>query len=765
MKMNKKFSKSVTLLLLGLTVAPAVIGGAKYFSSAEKVHAQEEYRVKNGTATVKPDGSKQTDGKIILNGAKEDQSIKNKQFMFYKIFNVVNAEHNESVNYTWNEKYKAITQKVIFDALTDSYKTSNKINTPADVSEYAAIDYMQSLNNNRVEGALTEQKREGRYSDFRYFVEDLKNAIRKSGVEGDKFVVDSPDEHNRMTVEGLSWGYYFVDEISTGDDVTNGQPGRTEDGRVTDGIHYASSLVLVNTVNKVAELTLKSDYPSIIKKIQEDDWNDKRNDHDKIGNEGWNDIGDYQIGQTIPYANDIRIPDMNGYHGYYFTIEDRMDKELTFHADKNNIKLVISKKGSDKKYTVQANEYNLHTVGTNVSKEVKEGKYPDNFDSTATFELEFEDLKAIVDREFPDFGHTAETQNATHNKHENNYDGLSMHVEYEATLNDLAAEKTGRPGFENDVRLIFSNDPDSTGGGKRKPGIPSVPPPDTPPGRQPKGKTPWDTVVAFTYRLNGNKVNTNNFSLKGAKFRIYEDEAMTKEIKVKKKPTTTTVKTKSQPDPHMLQGVQPVEGSFDGVDGSNKTKALDDNGKVIEPNAGKTTNLQSENDSPTKGVNEYIIIDKDSDTGAPSDPIESDEDGNFSIVGLDSDVYYIKEVEAPIGYRLLKDPIKVDVKATFTDKRNEYIKGDGATDKTLKALAAKANMTEFYHQIFKTGSADLHTKVENGIMEMKVVNETNEKLPVTGGQMIAILLALGAGVVTFTVYGVSKKVDVNEDQI
>ena len=105
------------------------------------------------------------------------------------------------------------------------------------------------------------------------------------------------------------------------------------------------------------------------------------------------------------------------------------------------------------------------------------------------------------------------------------------------------------------------------------------------------------------------------------------------------------------------------------------------------------------------------------------------------------------------------------MKATFTDKRNEYIKGDGATDKTLKALAAKANMTEFYHQIFKTGSADLHTKVENGIMEMKVVNETNEKLPVTGGQMIAILLALGAGVVTFTVYGVSKKVDVNEDQI
>ena len=758
-----RFSKATTLILLGATIAPAILGTISSKSDFTHRAYAQEYRVTNGQVTATPDGTGQTDGKIILEGAKQEQSIKNKQFMFYKIFNVVNAEFNESVNYTWNEKYKAITQKVIFDALTASYKTSNKINTPDDVSEYAAIDYMQSINNNRVEGALTDQKREGRYSDFRYFVEDLKNAIRKSGIEGDKYVVDSPDDDNTMTVSGLSWGYYFVDEISTGDDVSNGQPARTPDGRVTDGIHYASSLVLVNTVNNVATLKLKSDYPSIIKKIKEDDWNDGRNGHDQIGNEGWNDIGDYQIGQTIPYQNDISIPDMNGYHGYYFTIEDKMDKELTFHADKSKIKLVINKKGG-KSYTVKDDEYHLHTTGTNVSAQVKEGEFPDNFDSNATFNIEFSDIKALIDREFPDFGKVAETANATHNSHENNYEGLSMNVEYEATLNDLAADKTGRPGFENDVRLIFSNDPDSTGGGKRKPGIPSVPPPDTPPGRQPKGKTPWDTVVAFTYRLNGNKVNTNNFALKGAKFRIYKDVDMTQEIKVKKKPATTTVADKTQKDPRMLEGIQPVEGSKDGPAGSNTTRALDDSGKVIEPNAGTTTNIQSNNDSPTKGVNEYIITDKDSDTGAASDPIESDADGNFSIVGLDSDVYYIKEVEAPIGYRLLKDPIKVDVKATFTDKRNEYIKGDGATDKTLKALAARADMTEFYHQIFKTGNADLHTDVQNGIIETKIVNETNEKLPVTGGQMLAILAAMGLGITTFTIYGVTaRKVTKEED--
>lgn len=739
---RSKFSKATTLILLGATIAPAVLGILTTRQDfAQRVHAQE-YRVTDGRVTATPDGSGQTNGKIVLEGAKQDQSIKNKQFMFYKIFNVVNAEFNESVNYTWNEKYKAVVQKVVFDKLSAAYKTANKINSFTDVSEYAAIDYMQSLNNNRVEGALTNQKLEGRYSDFRYFVEDLKNAIRQANIEGDKYVVDSPDAQNTMTVEGLSWGYYFVDEISTGDDVSNGQPARTADGRVTDGIHYASSLVLVNTVNNVATLKLKSDYPSIVKKIKEDDR------HDEIGNEGWNDIGDYQIGQTIPYENDISIPDMNGYHGYYFTIEDKMDKELTFHADKSKIKLVISKKGG-KSYTVQANEYNLHTTGTNVSADVKEGQFPTNFDPAATFNIEFTDIKALIDREFPDFGKVAETANETHKGYENNYEGLSMHVEYEATLNDLAADKTGRPGFENDVRLIFSNDPDSTGSGHDNP--------NTPPGNQPKGKTPWDTVVAFTYRLNGNKVNTNNFALKGAKFRIYKDEAMTQEIKVKKKPATTTVTDKTQKDPHSLEGTQTVEGSKEGPTGSNKTRALDDAGKVIEPNAGSTTNIQSNNDSPTKGVNEYIIIDKDSDTGAASDPIESDADGNFSIVGIDSDTYYIKEVEAPVGYRLLKDPIKVDVKATFTDKRNEYIKGDGATDKTLKALAARADMTEFYHQIFKTGNADLHTDAQSGIIETKIVNETNEKLPVTGGQMLAILAAMGLGITTFTIYGVTAR--------
>ena len=51
---------------------------------------------------------------------------------------------------------------------------------------------------------------------------------------------------------------------------------------------------------------------------------------------------------------------------------------------------------------------------------------------------------------------------------------------------------------------------------------------------------------------------------------------------------------------------------------------------------------------------------------------------------LDSGIYYLKETKAPVGYRPLLDPIVLNLEATFTDGRNIYVKGDGATDKTLQ---------------------------------------------------------------------------------
>lgn len=732
--MNNNFKRNMTKVAVGVTLlGPAVLGTVTSVFNATSAFA-DSYQATNGSVTVKPDGTGQTDGVITLNGSSSNQSIKNKQFVFYKVFNATNSKNNESVNYTFNEKYKAVVQEVVFGKLSDEYKTTNKIAKASDVSEYVAIDYIQSLNTHKVSGAKAEQKVEGRYSNFRYFVEDLKNAIKAKGIEGDLVKVTSPDENNAIKVKGLSWGYYVVDEVSTGDSVGDGQKteeATTPDGHKaqSEGTHFASSLVLVNTVNNEATVTLKSDYPEITKKIREDD------NRDQIGKnkDGWNDLADFQIGQTVPYSNDIRIPDMNGYHGYYFAIEDRMDQALTFKADKSKIKMTLTK--GDKTYTLKDNEYNLQTIGSNVSADVKEAKYADSFeDSKSTFGIEIEDLKAIVDREFANF-------NADN---ENDYSDIKGHVEYEAILNDKAADDTGRPGFENDVRLIFSNDPDSTGTGFNKP--------NTPPGKNPKGKTPWDTVVAFTYRLNGNKVNTNNLALEGAKFRIYSDEAMTQEVIVKKKDSGTKAEASTTKPAETTTQVETTTQAETTTVAETTTATT-----TGDANTGSISATNSKSDSKSKNMNEYIVVDKDSAENVQGVDIVSDAEGNFSIVGLDSGTYYLKEVAAPDGYRTIKDPIKVTINAKMNDDRDHYLKGDGATEKGLQSLSGNADLTEFYHQIFKTGSSELKADSDAGSVELTVVNETMDKLPVTGGQAMAVVLAVGAGIVGFSIYAVTKK--------
>ncbi|WP_270668097.1 prealbumin-like fold domain-containing protein, partial [Thomasclavelia ramosa] len=69
------------------------------------------------------------------------------------------------------------------------------------------------------------------------------------------------------------------------------------------------------------------------------------------------------------------------------------------------------------------------------------------------------------------------------------------------------------------------------------------------------------------------------------------------------------------------------------------------------------------------GGDGYTVINRDSVKGdtAPLGAVEmvSDSNGVFNIVGLDSQTYYLKETKAPAGYRLLKDPIKIDIKATY----------------------------------------------------------------------------------------------------
>lgn len=105
----------------------------------------------------------------------------------------------------------------------------------------------------------------------------------------------------------------------------------------------------------------------------------------------------------------------------------------------------------------------------------------------------------------------------------------------------------------------------------------------------------------------------------------------------------------------------------------------------------------------------------------------------------------MKEVSAPAGYRPLLEPIVLEVKAVFTKDRNDYLKGEGATEKILQKLDANVTVKEFQNGVFKEYTTELETDAEDGALNMNIVNVTGKKLPVTGSS--AMLLLFGMGVV------------------
>lgn len=440
---NKNIFKLFAVSSLALA---SVIGGmVPQFSPLVTTAYAAELNATSNT----PNGNANLGGgnaSITIN-ANQGQSMFGKKFEVYKLFNAENAKDGESINYTWNTRYKSALQKVVGAKLNKA---------PASVTEYDVIDYIQTLNNHKVEGATANQELEGRYSAFRYFVEELRDEIVNQKLGGSLVTVTQTNAQGGITIGGLDYGYYIVDEVNVPNN--NG--------------HSAASLCMVNTANPTATVNIKSDYPQVTKKIDEDD------------NEiGWNDIADFEIGQTVPYKYNTTVPNMNGYHTYYLAFHDKMSEALTFNQESVQIKIT----GLNKTYTLQNTEF---VIQKNVNGN--------------TFQVSIPNLKAIVDREFPE---------GLDNDNQNQY-GQAIELNYTATLNDKAASQTGRPGFENTVRVEFSNNPDSDGTG------------DT-------GFTPWDTAVCFTYKIDGLKINNHDKTLEGAKFRLYSDKDCKNEVYVK----------------------------------------------------------------------------------------------------------------------------------------------------------------------------------------------------------------------------------------
>ena len=466
----------------------------------------------------------------------DSQSMVGKSFRVYKLFDAKNSTDNTSVHYTLNPVYAAKVKSLV----------ASKVNKTVDDQD--VVDYMMSL------------ETEGNQSEYRYFIEAIQKEI--FSLDANVVHVTSCDSNGNITLDKLAYGFYLIDEVTN---VSN--------------THAASSLTLVNTANPNATLQMKSDYPSVIKKIYEDD-------HEV----GWNDIGDFEINQDIQYKYESKVPDMSGYASYFFEFEDEMDSALTYKED--SVQIQIGKQ------TISKDMYTL--------TQTENG-----------FKVSINNLKNVPNIKTDD----------------------SIVLTYHAYLNSTAAQKVSSQGFENKVRLNFSNDPQSDS----------------------KGQTPWDSVVCFTYKLNALKVNEKDVKLEGATFKLYRDEACTDLVTLEKVKDTYVVSTQ-------------------------KDEAL-------------VSNAQ----------------------------------GSFIVSGLDQGTYYLKEIEAPSGYKLLKEPIEFTITPTFIQDRNNYVSGDEAL--------LKLDASSFSHA--------LNTSKTEASVALKVVNQTGSKLPITGSSGTLICMAGGAGILLY----------------
>lgn len=236
----------------------------------------------------------------------------------------------------------------------------------------------------------------------------------------------------------LADGYYLV--VDTTENVAAGSAYNT------------TLLQVVGNIN----ITVKTDAPTVEKKVLEDD---KYNQDGGYG-QGYNDVADYNMGDTVSFHLIGSVPDMSRYDTYKYIFHDTLSAGLTLNEDSIKVYVASDKAGTDKK------EITGWTKAVNGQ----------------SFTVSFADLKTV--------------SGVSQDKY--------IIVEYTATLNQNAV--VGLDGNPNTVYLEYSNKPDQSGSGDNN-----------------TGNTPEDKVIVFTYELDTTKVDgqDNTKKLEGAEFKLH----------------------------------------------------------------------------------------------------------------------------------------------------------------------------------------------------------------------------------------------------
>lgn len=421
---------------------------------------------------------------------------------------------------------------------------------------------------------------------------------------------DSTEGDGVYTISNLPAGYYLVKDK---DDSLEGDADTATE-------------YIVQVLGNVTMEPKDSDIPTVEKKVSEEDY---RQD-DGYGTT-YNDVADWDIGDSVPFKLIGSIPDMSAYDTYEYIFTDTLSNGLTLQEGTINVYIAVDRNDEVREYTPLTKGVDYTLTLNNVGN------------GGGSFSIAFDNLKTAP--------YIAEGNR--------NY----VIVTYDATLN--ANAEIGLPGNPNSVDLQFSNDPNGDG----------------------LGRTAPDTVIVFTYELDGNKVDGANqdTKLEGAEFVLFNG-------------------------------------------GHTRVATIDENGKFrgwVELPGGYNNTTYANIPYET-----WVVFNETNNV-----IMTSAADGTFGIAGLDDGTYYLHEIKAPNGYNLLDDDLQIVITATTTNGQtwNDFVPANALT-----ALTVTTKLGDEGAVVPVAGDTT------DGAVAITVENNGGSTLPETGGIGTTIFYAAGA---------------------
>ena len=390
-----------------------------------------------------------------------NNTVVGKTLDLYQIFTATKS--GENVAYTLNSAYEGFFKN-------NTRIPGSKSLTGEALSE-AAYNYVKTQvgTNGEAETAKTFAK------DMLGWILDSENnitATKTVNITATSTVV--PD---------LAYGYYLVYP-----------KGATDTSKAPGNQTYTSAASLVNITADTATINMKSNYPTVDKKLVstqtpgnnsitvngilnpswesvhqgvlgEDDENAPEDTNAPRGAADEKKAGDFAIGGTVTYQLTSKVPDMTGYNSYTFKFTDTLSKGL-------DLKAILSVKVGD-------TELKAGKTGDNTYLPT----YTTNGNGTHTLTISFNDFY-------------------------NNFKsrtGETITVVYTATLNKDAV--IGMNPNTNKAVVEYSNDPKSDGTGKSEPSIVDV--------------HTFDFTIYKYYKTTTGATETKN-PLAGAEFELYK---------------------------------------------------------------------------------------------------------------------------------------------------------------------------------------------------------------------------------------------------